>query len=242
VRSDQQCSHISAWSCQRSPLTCTVAITTLCICQFARGQRLGAGSKTDSEIKARSGYLRRAYLRPRMLFPRTYCKNELLSRSLRASNVATLHVDPLTGSVEHTNSDRVIDGWRSSMEIRDAHTTEQFCMTDAEARFLRRKEMVFAALAISMLVLSPRCLAAAPTPPTSVSVTSYGAFSDGTHAIQTTAAFKSAFSENPSAQIIVPPGAYAIDNSSGPLIIINFNGELRFQGQAQLVFNTPTQG
>src|SRR5262245_45973809 len=96
--------------------------------------------------------------------------------------------------------------------------TDQFFLADDHAQLLRRNAAVFAAVVL-MLVMSPSCLDAAPTSPTSVSVTSYGAYSDGTHPTQTTAAFKNAFSENPSAQIIVPPGAYAIDNSSGPLII-----------------------
>ena len=126
--------------------------------------------------------------------------------------------------------------------VKDIASRRQTRTPDEYVHFPRRKWMTFAVLAFTVLVLRPPCLAAAPAAPTTVMVTSYGAYSDGTHATQTTAAFKNAFSANPNAEIIVPPGFYAMDNSSGPLIVTNFNGELRFQGQAQLVFNTPNQG
>ncbi len=113
-------------------------------------------------------------------------------------------------------------------------------MTALKKCVLSTEWVVIAAAAGAFL--SPTGSAAPAIPQTSVTVTSYGAFPDGTHPAQTTAAFKNAFSENPSAQIIVPPGVYAIDNSSGALMVTNFTGELRFQGQAQMVFNTPGRG
>jgi polygalacturonase len=75
----------------------------------------------------------------------------------------------------------------------------------------------------------------------SVNVQSLGAHADGTNAAATTAAFRSAFS-NTTAQITVPAGTYAIDNSSGPLTINNFSGQLVFEGGAQLMFTASEQG
>ena len=75
-----------------------------------------------------------------------------------------------------------------------------------------------------------------------ISVVSLGANPNGTNAAGTTAAFRTAFSAYPTASIIVPPGRYLIDNSSGPLLIQNFSGQFEFQGNAQLVFTNNTQG
>lgn len=75
-----------------------------------------------------------------------------------------------------------------------------------------------------------------------VSVTSLGAHSDGTNSAATTAAFQTAFASEPRGQIIIPPGAYLIDNSTGPLTINNFSGQLLFQGAAQLVFTNNSNG
>ncbi len=69
-----------------------------------------------------------------------------------------------------------------------------------------------------------------------LTVTSLGALSDGSNAAATTAAFRSAFTEAPSGQIVVPPGTYLIDNSSGPLVAAGFSGELRFETGARLLF------
>jgi hypothetical protein len=75
-----------------------------------------------------------------------------------------------------------------------------------------------------------------------VSVVALGAHSDGTNAAATTAAFRSAFATYSSSEIIVPPGTYLIDNSSGALLINNFSGQLEFEGSAQLVFTTNSMG
>lgn len=73
-------------------------------------------------------------------------------------------------------------------------------------------------------------------------VTDMGAFNNGTNATANTQAFQKAFTNYPNAKIIVPPGKYAIDNSQGAITIINFNGELRFDGQALLLFQNNIQG
>jgi polygalacturonase len=75
-----------------------------------------------------------------------------------------------------------------------------------------------------------------------VSVTSLGAHSDGTNSAATTAAFQAAFANNSNGQILIPPGSYLIDNSTGPLTINGFSGKLLFQGSAQLVFTNNTNG
>lgn len=75
-----------------------------------------------------------------------------------------------------------------------------------------------------------------------VSVVTLGAHSDGTNASATTAAFNAAFTTYPSGEIVVPSGAYLIDNSRGPLLINNFSGQLVFQGKAMLVFTTNSMG
>jgi hypothetical protein len=75
-----------------------------------------------------------------------------------------------------------------------------------------------------------------------INVVALGASSNGTNAAATTAAFNTAFSTYPNAQIVVPAGQYLIDNSSGPLYVQNFSGQLEFQGNAQLVFLDNTQG
>ena len=67
-------------------------------------------------------------------------------------------------------------------------------------------------------------------------VTELGAKPDGTDVTQTTAAFLSAFSRSPSGRIRVPAGRYLIDNSKGPLTVVDFGGELRFEKGAQVVF------
>jgi hypothetical protein len=75
-----------------------------------------------------------------------------------------------------------------------------------------------------------------------ISVVILGASSNGTNSAATTAAFNAAFSSYPNGDIVVPAGQYLIDNSSGPLYIQNFSGQLEFQGNAQLVFLNNTQG
>jgi hypothetical protein len=75
-----------------------------------------------------------------------------------------------------------------------------------------------------------------------VDVTTLGARNDGTNAAATTAAFRTAFNLYSNGKIIVPPGYYAIDNSQGSLYVQNFSGELDFQGDAQLVFQSPAHG
>jgi Right handed beta helix region len=77
---------------------------------------------------------------------------------------------------------------------------------------------------------------------TVVRVTDLGARPDGSNAAATTAAFQQAFTNNPKGQIQVPPGSYLLDNSKGPLVVNNFSGELQFEGAAQLVFTTNTNG
>src|SRR6476660_6764210 len=77
---------------------------------------------------------------------------------------------------------------------------------------------------------------------TILSVTDLGARPDRTNATATTAAFRSAFTTNSTGQIRVPPGQYLIDNSGGAFAIANFSGELRFEGNAQLVFTNNNLG
>jgi len=75
-----------------------------------------------------------------------------------------------------------------------------------------------------------------------VNVTSYGALINGTNSTATTAAFRTAFAAAGLAgKVVVPPGTYAIDNSAGPLTINNFQGEFKFEGNAQLVFGVGSQ-
>jgi polygalacturonase len=88
-----------------------------------------------------------------------------------------------------------------------------------------------------MLILVQNCRGHAV-----VSVTSLGAHSDGTHSAATTEAFRKAFANAPEGEIVVPPGIYLIDNSTGPLIIESFSGHLTFKRDAQLVFTTNTNG
>jgi hypothetical protein len=75
-----------------------------------------------------------------------------------------------------------------------------------------------------------------------VDVTTLGARNDGTNAAATTAAFRLAFSKYSTGKIIVPAGYYAIDNSQGSIYIPNFGGELDFQGDAQLIFQSTAHG
>jgi hypothetical protein len=75
-----------------------------------------------------------------------------------------------------------------------------------------------------------------------VSVTDYGAKSDGSNSSATTSAFTQAFAAAaPGGKVTVPPGIYAIDNSRGAFTINSFNGELKFEGNATIQFNTSTQ-
>lgn len=75
-----------------------------------------------------------------------------------------------------------------------------------------------------------------------VSVTDFGAFSDGSNSAATTAAFTQAFAAAaPTGKVIVPPGDYAIDNSTGAFTINNYNGEFKFEGNSRVVFNTSSQ-
>lgn len=75
----------------------------------------------------------------------------------------------------------------------------------------------------------------------SVRVTDYGAFPDGSDPAATTAAFAQAFAAATNGKVIVPPGDYAIDNAKCALAVNNFTGELKFEGRARLVFQTPGQ-
>jgi Right handed beta helix region len=75
-----------------------------------------------------------------------------------------------------------------------------------------------------------------------ISVVRLGAHPDGTNAAATTAAFRTAFSTYPAGHIVMPAGRYLIDNSSGPVLIRNFSGQLEFQGNAQLVFTNNSLG
>jgi hypothetical protein len=72
-----------------------------------------------------------------------------------------------------------------------------------------------------------------------VSVTDMGALSNGTNAAATTSAFLKAFAAAPTGKVIVPPGAYLLDNSKAPVTITNFGGEFKFEGLARLVFTAP---
>jgi len=74
-----------------------------------------------------------------------------------------------------------------------------------------------------------------------VSVTDYGAIGDGTHATENRTAFANAFTAAGSeGSVLVPPGTYALDNSSGALTISGFDGELRFEGNSRLSFTNNT--
>jgi hypothetical protein len=75
----------------------------------------------------------------------------------------------------------------------------------------------------------------------SISITDLGAHPDGSSAIETTAAFRTAFGARSSGLIRIPPGRYLVDNSSGPLTASNFSGELRFEGNAVLVFTNSSK-
>src|ERR1700757_2329759 len=69
-----------------------------------------------------------------------------------------------------------------------------------------------------------------------VSVIDFGAFSDGTNAAATTGAFQQAFAAaSPAGQVVIPSGYYAINN---PFTVSNFDGEVRVQGDAHIVFQS----
>ncbi len=78
--------------------------------------------------------------------------------------------------------------------------------------------------------------------PSIVNVIDLGARSDGTDAVQTTAAFLKAFASNPAGEVVVPAGSYLLDNSSGAIVVHDFNGQLSFKGSALLVFTANTKG
>lgn len=92
-----------------------------------------------------------------------------------------------------------------------------------------------------VLALASVCIAVAQSP-AAVSVLDYGADPNGVAPVATTAAFATAFANNPNGKIIVPPGYYLIRNSSGALLVYEFSGELEFQGGARLVFTDNTRG
>jgi hypothetical protein len=75
----------------------------------------------------------------------------------------------------------------------------------------------------------------------SCAVTSYGAFSDATHAASTTEAFRRAFSDCSNGQVYVARGTYLIDNNGGPHIVQGFRGELIFDN-AKLLFTNNRNG
>ncbi|MGA8595672.1 MAG: right-handed parallel beta-helix repeat-containing protein [Bryobacteraceae bacterium] len=100
-----------------------------------------------------------------------------------------------------------------------------------------RRLLVLATFGSSLYQQAVRGPAAANSTGT-VRVTALGALSDGTNAAATTAAFRSAFVAGSSSQIVVPPGTYLINNSTGPLIAADFNGELRFESGAKLAFTS----
>ncbi len=75
-----------------------------------------------------------------------------------------------------------------------------------------------------------------------VDVTSLGAKADGTDSRASTEAFRSAFVLAANGTVQVPPGTYLLDNSSGPLIISNFSGELRLSAGATILFTTNNLG
>ncbi len=67
-------------------------------------------------------------------------------------------------------------------------------------------------------------------------VTDLGAFNDGTNATVNWNVLGKAFYNNPNGKLMFPPGDYAIDNSLGAITINNFNGEIKFEGNARLLF------
>lgn len=74
-----------------------------------------------------------------------------------------------------------------------------------------------------------------------VSVADFGA-SPSASATTNFKAIQKAFQQYPNGRILVPPGVYAIDNSTGAIYIENFNGELKFEGDAEFVFQDLSQG
>lgn len=71
-----------------------------------------------------------------------------------------------------------------------------------------------------------------------INITALGAKGDGNTANAGTnaKAFATAFANYPNGKIVVPPGNYAVDNSNGGIYAPNFNGELKFEGGAKLIF------
>jgi hypothetical protein len=75
-----------------------------------------------------------------------------------------------------------------------------------------------------------------------VSVTDFGALTNGTNAPLTTAAFQQAFAAaSPSGKVTVPAGYYAINNPAGGFVIPGFSGEVKFDGDAQVMFQSNSQ-
>ncbi len=75
-----------------------------------------------------------------------------------------------------------------------------------------------------------------------VSVVDFGARTDGTNSVATTAAFQQAFAAaSPSGKVIVPSGYYAINNPQGGFAINGFNGEVKFDGDSHVVFQSNSQ-
>jgi hypothetical protein len=75
-----------------------------------------------------------------------------------------------------------------------------------------------------------------------VYVTSFGAWTDGSHTAETTAAFQQAFSQAwPSGKIVLSAGYYSLDNSNGGFQTYNFNGEIAAEGDAQILFAANSQ-
>jgi hypothetical protein len=105
------------------------------------------------------------------------------------------------------------------------------------ARSKTGETMIIVLVLLVLLPLAQNCQAQS-----SGTVTSLGAHPDGTASTETTAAFRTAFANNPVGEIVVPPGRYLIDNSEGPLTITNFSGRLMFQGAAELVFADNRKG
>lgn len=101
----------------------------------------------------------------------------------------------------------------------------------------RNRHWLTALLCVAFVPLAAICHAQSV-----VSVIALGAHPDGANPAATTAAFQRAFRDCPNGEIVVPAGSYAIDNSNGPLTITGFNGRLRFQGTAQLVFTNNLNG
>jgi hypothetical protein len=75
-----------------------------------------------------------------------------------------------------------------------------------------------------------------------INVVSLGVHPDGTNGTVNTKILENIFYAYPNGKIIFPGGVYAIDNTQGAVYIPNFSGELEFQGDAQLMFQTPAQG